>query len=509
MIRLTSLTAVAFVALIALQAHAATLSPSQVASTGYGLATYQMDGGSTSIYVPPSNPPPVTGGFSHSSAYGGSTVACLGGTIIDTGGTDNTPPSGFYSNPGAYCADFSGGGLIFSDIVTWHYYSNGSPALHTYSTTSFLPTGFCVPGIGCANGGTNYTVNYGAYTFHSICSANYGTSCSAANSCGVANSGTYSCSGACSATAPALPANYGKSCTVSSDPNSCGMTNTNTGTIGCSGTCSASKPAAPSESLCAPTASCTVSPSSGYEDHTTFTYTASATGGAGSYTYNWSGTDGLSGNTKVVTKVYSTTGTKTASVLVTSNGKTDSATCTPSSVTVNSCTPSLSASPTTISEGQTTTLTWSVPATCASSCVFSDGHTGGSSGTYVVTPPAPTSGSTVSYTVTCPSGSANTSTQVPITVIVPTVDIKANGQDSNVRVDQSVSNNVSISWTSANATSCTITRAGSSWKTGLSSAGISDSVTRATTYTADCVNGYGTHGTDSITVDIIPSFNEF
>jgi hypothetical protein len=141
--------------------------------------------------------------------------------------------------------------------------------------------------------------------------------------------------------------------------------------------------------------------------------------------------------------------------------------------------------------------------------VFSDGHTGGSSGTYVVAPPAPSSGSTVSYTVTCPSGSANASTQVPITVIVPTADIKANGQDSNVRVDQSISNNVSISWTSANATSCTITRAGSSWKTGLSSAGISDSVTRATTYTADCVNGYGTHGTDSITVDIIPSFNEF
>jgi hypothetical protein len=178
-------------------------------------------------------------------------------------------------------------------------------------------------------------------------------------------------------------------------------------------------------------------------------------------------------------------------------------------ISVIDCTPSLSASKTTVHEGETTDLNWSVPASCASSCTFSDGKTLGTSGAYTVKPPTPDSGSTVSYSVTCPSGSSNTSIQVPITVIVPTVDIKANGQDSGVRVDQDQADNVSVSWSSQDVTSCTITKDGASWKTGISSSGVSESVTHATTYAADCVNDYGTHATDSVTVDVIPSFNEF
>ncbi len=56
-------------------------------------------------------------------------------------------------------------------------------------------------------------------------------------------------------------------------------------------------------------------------------YTATVTGGTGSYTYAWSGTDNLSGTESSVTKSYSTSGTKTAHLVVTSGSKTDTADC--------------------------------------------------------------------------------------------------------------------------------------------------------------------------------------
>ena len=52
------------------------------------------------------------------------------------------------------------------------------------------------------------------------------------------------------------------------------------------------------------------------------TWTATATGGNGTYTYNWSGTDGLTGSSASVAKTYSTAGTKTAAVSVSSGSAT-------------------------------------------------------------------------------------------------------------------------------------------------------------------------------------------
>lgn len=46
------------------------------------------------------------------------------------------------------------------------------------------------------------------------------------------------------------------------------------------------------------------------------TWTAHAAGGGGSYTYSWSGTDGLAGSSQSVQKTYASAGTKTASVTV-------------------------------------------------------------------------------------------------------------------------------------------------------------------------------------------------
>ncbi len=72
--------------------------------------------------------------------------------------------------------------------------------------------------------------------------------------------------------------------------------------------------------------SCNASPSSAdrYEDVTWHSY---AYGGTGSYTYSWSGTNGLSGNSQNVTKSYSSTGTKIGTITVTSGSQTASASC--------------------------------------------------------------------------------------------------------------------------------------------------------------------------------------
>lgn len=51
------------------------------------------------------------------------------------------------------------------------------------------------------------------------------------------------------------------------------------------------------------------------------TWIADASYGTGYYTYSWSGTNGLSGSGRSVSKSYSSSGTKTASVTVTSGGK--------------------------------------------------------------------------------------------------------------------------------------------------------------------------------------------
>lgn len=67
------------------------------------------------------------------------------------------------------------------------------------------------------------------------------------------------------------------------------------------------------------TASCSVEPSLITEGGSA-RWTVTAAGGNGSFTYSWSGTDGLSGNGTSVTKTYGTLGTKSAQITITSPG---------------------------------------------------------------------------------------------------------------------------------------------------------------------------------------------
>lgn len=72
--------------------------------------------------------------------------------------------------------------------------------------------------------------------------------------------------------------------------------------------------------------SCSVNPSSvsvnGY-----LNWSSTASGGTGSYTYSWSGTDGLSGNSSSVSRTYQTAGTKTGTVTITSGSQSVTRTC--------------------------------------------------------------------------------------------------------------------------------------------------------------------------------------
>ncbi|MFA6430384.1 MAG: PKD domain-containing protein [Candidatus Paceibacterota bacterium] len=58
------------------------------------------------------------------------------------------------------------------------------------------------------------------------------------------------------------------------------------------------------------------------------TWTASATGGNGFYTYYWTGDEGLSSNGQTAPKTYNTGGTKTANLTIVSNGQSITRTCT-------------------------------------------------------------------------------------------------------------------------------------------------------------------------------------
>jgi uncharacterized repeat protein (TIGR01451 family) len=72
--------------------------------------------------------------------------------------------------------------------------------------------------------------------------------------------------------------------------------------------------------------SCSANPSS-LKIGDTATFTANVSGGNGAYSYSWTGTDGLSGSSRIASKSYSTEGGKSATVTVTSDGQSRSATC--------------------------------------------------------------------------------------------------------------------------------------------------------------------------------------
>lgn len=240
--------------------------------------------------------------------------------------------------------------------------------------------------------------------------------------------------------------------------------------------------------------SCSPSPSSTYTTRSV-TWTASMTGGSGSYTYSWSGSDSLSGSNSTVSKTYSSAGTKTASVYVVSGSQSATISCSPSATITTIPAPTLSCVPTAISPGGSANLNWTCPSSgCTATFSLSSSPTSVS----------PTQSTT--YTI------SNGVTQAQCGIDVPPPDLSISADISRVRSGAGTI----INWTASNVDSCEVERPnGANWSstytaatrtaTGSKTTGaiISESV-----YTLVCQTASGEQSA-SVTVQALPTIKEF
>ncbi|MFA5876784.1 MAG: CARDB domain-containing protein [Candidatus Paceibacterota bacterium] len=242
--------------------------------------------------------------------------------------------------------------------------------------------------------------------------------------------------------------------------------------------------------------SCAVAPTSGYTNDN-ITWTASPAGGTGSYTYSWSGTDGLSGTTQSVVKQYTTVGTKAGSVIVASGTQSVTQACSNSTSISASPTALLSATPSSIIRGQNASqLTWS--STNATSCTSTNFATGGqTSGALSVTPT-----NTTTYNLTCTNASKSAYSSAVVTVYVADLVLTAS-PNTSVRRNDSVIINWSVS---GSPDSCLMSGPGLS--SGSFSGSQSVIIGQESTYTFSCTTGGGTTS-KSITVKLLPAYEEF
>ncbi len=155
-------------------------------------------------------------------------------------------------------------------------------------------------------------------------------------------------------------------------------------------------------------------------------------------------------------------------------------------------TASLSASPTAILTGQSSTLTWG--SKNAASCTGTNFSTGNAtSGSVAV---APTVTTTYSVTCTGPGSSASASATVTVASPAPTVSLTAT--PNSITVGQTSA----LKWSSTNATSCT----GSGFNTNnVTSGSAKVSPTATTTYSVTCT-GAGGSASASATVTVSKAF---
>lgn len=109
--------------------------------------------------------------------------------------------------------------------------------------------------------------------------------------------------------------------------------------------------------------SCASAPASPLTGNTvTWSMRASPTGGTGAYTYAWTGTDGLTSTSATASMVYSTVGSKAASVTVTSGAQTLTIACTATTVANNPSPIALTATiaPSPSATGIGGTISWTV-----------------------------------------------------------------------------------------------------------------------------------------------------
>ena len=209
----------------------------------------------------------------------------------------------------------------------------------------------------------------------------------------------------------------------------------------------------------------------------------------------WSGSEGTSG-----TKSVTPTAAGSLGYVLTCTGPGGSGSGT-ASLTVAAPLPTVTigASPTSITLGQSSVLTWS--STNATSCTASNAWTGSeaASGTMHETP---TASGTLSYVLTCmgAGGSAHATAVLTVTAPVPTVTIAV--APTSITVGQSAT----VTWSSTNATSCT---ASGSWSGAEATSGtlsVTPAASGTASYALACTGAGGTaNGTAVLTVSAAAS----
>lgn len=164
-------------------------------------------------------------------------------------------------------------------------------------------------------------------------------------------------------------------------------------------------------------------------------------------------------------------------------------------------TATLQADPSTIDTGQSSTLIWS--STHATSCTAAGGFsTGGATSGGPVSTGVLTK--TSNYQVTCHgAGGDSIPATATVTVLQPNLSISA--WPTRVATNASTT----VTWTSSQVLSCSITRNGvANWATGKNSSKVDSSLTTQTIYTLSCLTN-GDPISQSATVNVTPGFQEF
>ncbi len=161
-------------------------------------------------------------------------------------------------------------------------------------------------------------------------------------------------------------------------------------------------------------------------------------------------------------------------------------------------TPSISASANPVAYGGSATISWS--STNATACSVTKAGAAWSSGTSgSANSGALTAATTFAITCTNAYGTGpSNSVTVGVLPGTPSIGAAANPVAYNAATN--------ISWSSSNATACSVTKAGAAWSSGTSNAGLSSgALTAATTFAITCSNGYGTGPANSVTVGVLPA----
>ncbi len=170
-------------------------------------------------------------------------------------------------------------------------------------------------------------------------------------------------------------------------------------------------------------------------------------------------------------------------------------------------TATLSAFPTTIASGQSSTLTWS--SSGATSCTAAGGFTtgGATSGTASVSPPV-----TSSYQIYCDNSGGRTYSNIVTVTVSPPPTVSINAAPSRVLSGSTTA----VSWNASNVNTCTITRNGILWKsltanflTHALSGSAPDSITSQTVYVMHCNGSAGATAVATQIVNVVQSFQQF